>query len=152
MECFLFSELRIFSLSSSLFAWFSGTLYLSFVFYLFFCWIFAVVLVCCPRIRFQKWLLDIIYHHILHQLLRWCLPDLEGFTLCTSCPPVRLCPMAPFGMMCSNSQLTSAHPFLSLFIFSCHRHHMGCFLFSDLNISFNYRIFAPISPPPPLLI
>ena len=152
MECFLFSELRIFSLSSSLFAWFSGTPFLSFVFYLFFCWIFAVVLVCCLGIRFQKWLLDIIYHHILHQLLRWCLPDLGGFTLCTSCPSVRLCPMAPFGMMCSNSQLTSAHPCLSLFIFSCHRHHMGCFLFSDLNISFNYRIFAPISPPPPPLI
>ena len=70
MECFLFAELRIFSLSSSLFAWFSSTPFLSFVFYLFFCWIFAVVLVCCLGIRFQKWLLDFIYHDILHQLLR----------------------------------------------------------------------------------
>ena len=43
-----------------------------------------------------------------------------------------------FGMMCSISQLTGAHPFLSLFFFSCHRHHMECFLFSDLR-SFCYR-------------
>ena len=27
-----------------------------------------------------------------------------------------------------------AHPFLSLFIFFCHHHHMECFLFSDLRI------------------
>ena len=26
------------------------------------------------------------------------------------------------------SQLTSAHPFLSLFIFFCHHHHIECFL------------------------
>ena len=36
-----------------------------------------------------------------------------------------------FGMMCSNSQLVSAHPFQSLFIFFC---HMEYFLFSDLRI------------------
>ena len=37
-------------------------------------------------------------------------------------------------MMCSNRQLTSAHEFLSLFIFFCHCHHMGCFFLSDLRI------------------
>ena len=41
-----------------------------------------------------------------------------------------------FGMMCSNSQLTGAHPFLSLFIFFCYRLHLDCFLLSDLRIFF----------------
>ena len=76
MECFLFSDLRIFSLSLPLCEWFSSTPFLSFVFYLFFCWIFAVVLVWCLGIRFHEWLLHFIYHHILHQLLRSCLPGL----------------------------------------------------------------------------
>ena len=43
-----------------------------------------------------------------------------------------------FGMMCSISQLTAAHLFLSLFIFFCHRHHMEYFLFSDLRIYLLY--------------
>ena len=44
-----------------------------------------------------------------------------------------------FGIMCSNSQLTGSHPFLRLFIFFCHHHHMECLLFSDL------RIFSPFA-------
>ena len=76
MECFLFSDLKIFLLSLPLCAWFSSTPFLSFVFYLFFCWIFAAVLVWCQGIRFHKWLLDFIYHHSLHQLLRSCLSAL----------------------------------------------------------------------------
>ena len=43
-----------------------------------------------------------------------------------------------FGMMCSISQLTSAHPFLSLYIFFCYCHHIECFLFSDLRIFLLY--------------
>ena len=57
--------------------------------------------------------------------------------------------MPSFGMMCSNSQLTSAHPFLSLFIFFCHRHHMECFLFSVLRIfllSFPLCAWFPSTP------
>ena len=46
-----------------------------------------------------------------------------------------------FGMMYPNSQLASAHPFLSLFIFFCHHHHMECFLFSNLRI-FCYLYFC----------
>ena len=77
MECFLFSDLRIFLLSLPLCAWLSSTPFLSFVFYLFFCWIFAVVLVWCLGTRFHKWLLDFIYHYILHQLLM-SRPDLPS--------------------------------------------------------------------------
>ena len=40
------------------------------------------------------------------------------------------------GMMCSNSQLISAHPFPNLFIFFSH-HHMECFLFPD------FRMLSP---------
>ena len=56
------------------------TPFLSFIFYLFFCWIYAIVLVWCLGIRFHKWLLDFIYHHIPHQLLRSCLPGMGAFT------------------------------------------------------------------------
>ena len=113
MECFLFSDLRIFSLSLPLCAWCSSTPFLLFVFYLFFCWIYAVVLVWCLGIRFHKRLIDFICHHILYQLLRSinsrpsgenvnfafcllrsCLPGLGALTLCTSWPSIRLCPMA----------------------------------------------------------
>ena len=54
--------------------------------------------------------------------------------------------LPPFGMMCSNNQLTSAHPFLSLFIFFCHHHHMKCFLFSDLRI-FSLYIYTFLGQP-----
>ena len=76
MECYIFLDSRIFSLSLPLSAWFSSTPFLSFVFYLFFCWIYAGVLVWCLGIRCHKWLLEFIYHHILYQLLRSCLPGL----------------------------------------------------------------------------
>ena len=86
MECFLFSDLRICLPSLFLCAWSSSIPFLPFVFYLFFCWIYAVVLVLCLGIRFQKWLPDFIHHCILHQLLRSCLPGLRAFTLCTYLP------------------------------------------------------------------
>ena len=82
MECFHFLDLRIYLLHLPLCAWFSSAPFLPFLFYLFVCWIYAVVLVWCLRIRFHKWLLDLIYHHILYQLLRSCLPSLEDFTSC----------------------------------------------------------------------
>ena len=86
MECFLFSDLRICLPSLFLCAWSSSIPFLPFAFYLFFCWIYTVVLVLCLGIRFQKWLPDFIYHCILHQLLRSCLPGLRAFTLCTYLP------------------------------------------------------------------
>ena len=79
MECFPFLDLRIFSPSLPLLVWFSSTPFLLVIFYLFFCWIYAVVLIWCLGIRFHKWLPDFIYHHILHQLLRSCLPGLGPF-------------------------------------------------------------------------
>ena len=39
--------------------------------------------------RFHKWLLDFIYHHILHQLLRSCLPCLGAFTWVLACAGAR---------------------------------------------------------------
>ena len=39
-------------------------------------------------------------------------------------------------MKCSISRLTSAHPFSSLFIFFCHRHHMECFPFFSLSFCY----------------
>ena len=76
MECFPFSALRIFSLSIPLCEWLTSTPFLLLVYYLFFCWIFAVALVWCLRTKFHKWLLDFICHHILHQYSRsW---DLTG--------------------------------------------------------------------------
>ena len=76
MECFPFSDLRIFSLSIPLCEWLTSTPFLLLVYYLFFCWIFAVALVWCLGTKFHKWLLDFICHHVLHQHSRSCLPDL----------------------------------------------------------------------------
>ena len=76
MGCFSFSDLRIFSLSIPLCEWLTSTPFLLLVYYLFFCWIFAVALVWCLGIKFHKSLLDFICHHILHQHSRSCLPDL----------------------------------------------------------------------------
>ena len=66
MECLLFSDLRIFSLSFPLCEWLTSTPFLLLVYYLFFRWIFAVSLVWCLGIKFHKWLLDFICQHILH--------------------------------------------------------------------------------------
>ena len=54
MECLLFSDLRIVSLSFPLCEWLSGTPFLLLVYYLFFCWIFEVALVWCLGIKFYK--------------------------------------------------------------------------------------------------
>ena len=76
MEFLLFSDLRIFSLSFPLCEWLTSTPFLLLVYYLFFCWIFAVALVWCLVIKFHKCLLDFICHHILHHHSRSCFPDL----------------------------------------------------------------------------
>ena len=60
MECLPFSDLRIFSLSIPLCEWLTSTPFLLLVYYLFFCWIFAVALVWCLGIKFHKWLLDFV--------------------------------------------------------------------------------------------
>ena len=52
--CFPFSGLRIFSLSIPLCESLTSTPFLLLVYYLFFCWIFAVVLVWCLGIKFHK--------------------------------------------------------------------------------------------------
>ena len=54
MECFPFSDLRIFSLSIPLCEWLTSTPFLLLVYYLFLCWIFAVALVWCLGIKFHK--------------------------------------------------------------------------------------------------
>ena len=54
MEWFPFSDLRIFSLPILLFEWLTSTPFLLLVYYLFFCWIFAVALVWCLGIKFHK--------------------------------------------------------------------------------------------------
>ena len=54
MECFPFSDLRIFLLSIPLCEWLTSTPFLLLFYYLFFCWIFAVALVWCLGIKFQK--------------------------------------------------------------------------------------------------
>ena len=75
MECLLFSDLRIFSLSFPLCEWLTSTSFLLLVYYLFFRWIFAVALVWCLEIKFHKWLLDFMSPNS-PQHSRSCLPDL----------------------------------------------------------------------------
>ena len=76
MECLPFSDLRIFLLSIRLCEWLTRTPFLLLVYYLFFCWIFAVALVWCLGIKFHKLLLDFICRYILPQHSGSCLPDL----------------------------------------------------------------------------